>query len=169
MPRRILVLDTSILCCLLQIPGKDSAGPADDRWDHDRVRALIDRETSAASTFVLPLATIIETGNHISQAPGNRFAIAQRLANIMRDAAHENSPRAAFADQADLWRSCQLIALANTWPQLAATRLSIGDATIRDVAEYYAKAGFAVEILTADAGLKAYQPAEPPTIPRRRR
>ena len=169
MPRRILVLDTSILCCLLQIPGKDNAGPVDDRWDYKRVRALIDRETWTASTFVLPLATIIETGNHISQAPGNRFAIAQGLANIMRDAANESSPWAAFADQADLWRSYQLIALANSWPQLAASGLSIGDATIKEVAEYYAKTGCDVEILTADAGLKAYQPAERPAIPRRRR
>ena len=54
------------------------------------------------------------------------------------------------------------------WPTLAASGLSIGDTTIKDVAEFYLEAGYQVEILTGDEGLKAYEP----TIvnrPRRRR
>ena len=170
MSARVLIFDTSVLCCLLKVPGKDSAGPLHDRWDHGRVRTLIDSESkSGATLFVLPLASIIETGNHISQAPGDRFPLAAGLGGLIRDAANENSPWAAFTDQADLWGSDQLNTLADSWPQLAAAKLSIGDATIKDVAEYYARKGYTVEILTADAGLKAYQPAEPVMIPRRRR
>jgi len=59
--------------------------------------------------------------------------------------------------------------LADTWPALAVGRFSFGDATIKYVAEYYASAGMNVEILTGDNGLKAYQPASPLAIPRRRR
>ena len=46
--------------------------------------------------------------------------------------------------------------------------LSIGDATIKDVATYYREAGYGVEILTGDEGLKAYEPTLI-TAPRRRR
>ena len=168
MPRRILIFDTSILCCLLKIPGKDTAGPRDDRWDHDRIAILVADETKQEATFVLPLASIIETGNHIAQAPGDRLALATDLARLIAAAPDANSPWAAFADQDDLWRTDQLKTLAASWPALAAGGLSIGDATIKDVAEYYAEAGFAVEILTGDAGLKAYQPTTPALIPRRR-
>ncbi len=169
MPGRVLIFDTSILCCLLKVPGKDTAGPIDDRWDHDRVQQLITTATAAASTFVLPLASIIETGNHVSQVSGNRFSLATALAKLIADAANAATPWAAFADQTDLWGSAQLSILAATWPELAKSGMSIGDATIKDVAEYYARAGFAVEILTGDAGLKAYQPVAPAPIPRRRR
>jgi hypothetical protein len=168
MPRRILIFDTSILCCLLKIPGKDTAGPKDDRWNYDRIATLVATETKLEATFVLPLASIIETGNHIAQAPRDRFVLANGLAALIADAADANSPWAAFADQDDLWRTDQLKNLAASWPTLAAAGFSIGDATIKDVAEYYAEAGFAVEILTGDAGLKAYQPTTPALIPRRR-
>jgi hypothetical protein len=62
-----------------------------------------------------------------------------------------------------------LKSLADDWPNLAARGVSIGDATIKTVAEYYARAGYEVEILTGDLGLKAYQPAQPTLTPRRRR
>ena len=45
----------------------------------------------------------------------------------------------------------------------------MGDATIKIVAEYYGKAGMTVEIITGDAGLKAYETIAPVLIPRRRR
>ena len=169
MPKRVLIFDTSILCCLLKVPGKETAGTNDDRWDHDRVRNHLAAASADDSTFVLPLASIVETGNHIAQAPGDRFAIAKGLEDLIRSAADQASPWAAFAEQAELWGTEALRRLADTWPVMAGCRESISDATIRDVAEYYARAGFAVEILTADAGLKAYQPAEPVMIPRRRR
>ena len=34
MSKRVLILDTSVLCCWLQVPGKEEAGPVNDRWDH---------------------------------------------------------------------------------------------------------------------------------------
>lgn len=169
MSRRVLIFDTSILCCLLKIPGKDTAGPTSDRWDYDRVQKLIAAETDLSSTFVLPLASIIETGNHVSQAAGDRFTLATALAKLIADAANANTPWAAFADQAELWSSIQLGRLAASWPELAKGGLSIGDATIVDVAEYYTRAGVTVKIVTGDSGLKAYEPSRPPPIPRRRR
>nr|WP_315473305.1 hypothetical protein [uncultured Rhodoferax sp.] len=169
MSKRILILDTTVLCCWLQVPGKDEAGPVNDRWDYARINALLEAERAKHSTFVLPIATLIETGNHIAQAPAQRFERANGLATYLREAADAQSPWAAFTDQSPLWQSENLRSLADTWPALAAGGTSIGDHTIKDVAEYYASAGYHVEILTGDAGLKAYQPATPVSIPRRRR
>lgn len=169
MSQRILIVDTSVLCCWLQVPGKEEAGPLEDRWNHERISQLLEEELKQKSTLVLPLATLIETGNHIAQAPANRFECATALAGYLREAANATSPWVAFTEQTELWQSTNLHALADVWPQLAAQKLTIGDATIKDVAEYYAKAGYAVEILTGDAGLKAHQPAQPVNIPRRRR
>lgn len=169
MSKRVLILDTSVLCCWLQVPGKEETGPVNDRWNHDRINVLLNEEREKNSTFVLPIATLIETGNHIAQASKYRFERASSLAGYLREAADAQSPWAAFTDQSQLWQAENLRALADTWPHLANGGTSIGDATIRDVAEYYAKAGYFVEILTADAGLKAYEPARPVAIPRRRR
>ncbi|MBC7453611.1 MAG: hypothetical protein H7335_07885 [Massilia sp.] len=169
MSKRVLILDTSVLCCWLQVPGKEEAGPVHDRWNHARIDHLLKRERAKDSTFVLPLATLIETGNHIAQAPGHRFDRASSLATYLREAADAQSPWAAFVDQTSLWQSENLRLLADTWPHLAVGGTSIGDHTIKDVAEYYARAGYFVEILTGDAGLKAYEPVRPAAIPRRRR
>ena len=169
MSRKVLILDTSALCCWLRVPGKEVAGPATDRWDHARVEELLSIERQKNSTFVLPLATLIETGNHIAQAPEHRFERATALADHLRDAADASTPWAAFTEQSPLWESENLRLLAGNWPALAAGGFSIGDATIKDVAEYYASAGYTVEILTGDKGLKAYQPAKPIPIPRRRK
>jgi hypothetical protein len=167
--KRVLILDTSVLCCWLQVPGKEEAGPTTDRWDYARINKLLEQEKAKNSTFVLPIATLIETGNHIAQASNQRFERACNLAKYLREAADAQSPWAAFTDQSALWQSDNLRALADTWPTLANGGTSIGDHTIKDVAEYYARAGYFVEILTGDAGLKAYEPAKPVSIPRRRR
>ena len=163
------MLDTCILCVWLQVPGMNQCGPAGDCWDYNRVDQKIEQEIKENATLVLPLASIIETGNHISQASHSRRERALELARIMDSVADEMSPWAAFSDQSVLWSPKKIKKLAASWPDLAAQRLSLGDATIKDVAEYYAQAGWQVEILTGDQGLKAYQPAVPLEIPRRRR
>ncbi len=168
MSRKVLILDTSVLCCWLRVPGKEDAGPVNNRWDHARIERLLNEERKLGSTFVLPMATLIETGNHIAQAPAHRFDRATALAAHLRDAADANTPWAAFTEQSPLWDAENLSVLADSWPTLAVGGTSIGDATIKGVAEYYAKAGYFVEILTGDLGLKAYEPVKPVLIPRRR-
>ena len=166
MPSRVLIIDTSVLCCLLAVPGKETCGSGKERWDKSRIEGLLANEQG--STLVLPLATIIETGNHIAQAPGDRFTIATEFAKYLAATADGASPWAAFTEQAVLWGSDKLRNLAENWPSLAAAQTSIGDATIKDVAEFYAKANYEVEIVTGDAGLKSYEPAKMPLVPRRR-
>lgn len=167
--KKALIIDTSILCVHLEVLGKDTCGTDNDHWDKKRVDKLLKQEEKESTTFVLPLATILETGNHIAQASSKRYEIAQALAEIISAAANEKTPWAAFTDQTVLWDAGSLRKLADDWPTLAAQKLSIGDATIKFVAEHYAKMGVRVEILTGDNGLKAYEPITPVRTPRRRR
>lgn len=169
MSRKVIIFDTSVLCCWLKVPGKDTCGPDKDRWNFDRIDKTIAAEIKKSSTFVLPLAAIIETGNHITQAAGDRYVLAQSLAELIRKTASGTEPWAAFSQQSPLWDKTNLERLAAEWPKLAAEKLSIGDATIKDVAEYYSASGCTVEILTGDQGLKVHQPTRPPLAPRRRK
>lgn len=169
--RKVLILDTSILCVWLQVSGMDSCGPDKDRWTYARVCQKIEEEQQRGDTlFVLPVATIIETGNHIAHANGDRYNMAGRLTGIIRDAAQEVSPWAAFTEQKELWNNEGLTSLSGRWRETAAGGQSLGDASIVDVANYYAGMGFDVEILTGDQGLKAWQPKPEKLvrIPRRR-
>lgn len=166
--RKVLILDTCILCVWLDVPGMDNCGPDDDKWDKARLTGKLQIEERAGTIFVLPLASIIETGNHIAQAAHSRRERAQSLGILMKGSANQQTPWAAFSQQNELWSPEKLIQLADNWPALADQRLSIGDATIKDVADFYAQMSYAVEILTGDQGLKAYEPAVPTEIPRRK-
>ncbi len=166
--RKVLIIDTSILCVYLRVPQMEECGKTGDKWDYDRVVSKINDEISKKSLLMLPLATLIETGNHIAHAPGDRYSVAMRLAEIITKTATATEPWAAFTSQSELWNEEHLKELSIEWPSLAASKLSIGDATIKDVAEFYSNSGYDVEILTGDGGLKAYEPRTG-SIPRRRR
>ena len=167
--KKVLIFDTSILCVWLEVPRMETCGPNDERWDKERIDNKISQEIRESTTFVLPLASIIETGNHIAQGAHSRRERGESLADLMKKSADQQSPWAAFSEQTALWSREKLKVLAQKWPDLAAQKMSLGDATIKDVAEYYAEMGFSVEILTGDQGLKSYEPGAPPEIPRRRR
>lgn len=169
--KKVLIIDTSIMCVWLQVPGMESCGPDKNRWTYDRVSEKIKKEQENGTTFILPMATIIETGNHIAHAYGNRYEAADRLTNIIKDSAKEESPWAAFTEQNELWDKNGLVSLVDRWKDTAAGGQSLGDASIVDVANYYADMSFEVEIFTGDEGLKAYEPVhheEKPT-PRRKK
>lgn len=169
MLRRIIVLDTSIFCCWLKVPGKETAGSGASGWDHARVSSLIDKEVNQfGATLVLPLAAVIETGNHIANASSQRFEKARELARHLTDAVGAASPWAAFTQQAVLWEKENIERLANEWPDLAKAGLSLADATMSDVADYYARTGYSVQLLTADRGLSEYRSFRALLLPRRR-
>lgn len=167
--KNVMILDTSILCVWLKVPGKETCGSGRSCIDFDKVDKEIKSAMDLHYTLVLPLASIIETGNHITHASQYRRERATALAELMTKAADEASPWAAFNDQQTLWTPEGLRKLAQAWPNLAAQKLSIGDATIAQVADRYAQMGFHVEIYTGDQGLKEHHLVVPPPQPRRRR
>lgn len=81
---KVLIIDTNILCVYLKVPYMNDAGPADDKWNYERVSSKIAEEITNKTILVLPMATLIETGNHIAQANGEIYTIAQDLANIIK-------------------------------------------------------------------------------------
>lgn len=101
--KKVLVVDTSILCVWLKVPGKETCGSSNALITYDMVADKIEAEKKNGTTFILPLATIIETGNHIAHSSGDRKSLGDEFAQIMIDSADENSPWAAFTEQSTLW------------------------------------------------------------------
>lgn len=168
--KKILILDTSILCVWLQVPRMLTCGPDINRWDYGKVEQKIKAEIGLHTTFVLPLAVIIETGNHIAQANGDKTAVTTKFVSLIHKTIEEESPWAAFTQQGFLWEGEQMKELMNRWKDLVHTKHSLGDASIVDVAQFYAESGYEVEIFTGDEGLKAFEPIKHPLPkPRRRR
>lgn len=139
MKHKVLIIDTSMLVVYLQVPGMDSCGPDADRWNYLRVKQKIDVEIAAGTKLILPLATIIETGNHIAQAGGHtNFDIASAFCEYIILSADGESPWMPMDAQVEnLWSRENLKRLAQRWPALAATKHSMGDATIVDVAKHF--------------------------------
>ena len=169
MKKKVLIFDTSVLCVWLRVPGKETCGPEDNRLNYDVVNAKIEEEKKQGTTFVLPIASIIETGNHIAHSTGDRHVVRHAFADIISATADQISPWAAFTEQSELWKKENLKVLAERWKESVISGQSLGDASIVDVANYYASAEFDVEIFTGDKGLKAYEPSTPMVKPRRRR
>lgn len=70
-------VDTSIMVNLLNVPGKNQ--------DHTRVKEAYQQMVANGDTFVLPVATLVETGNHIANSSGaDRFRIASKFVELIR-------------------------------------------------------------------------------------
>lgn len=120
--------------------------------------------------MILPLASIIETGNHIAQVHGDRHNIINAFVEHIDNAIDGRIPWAAFTEQSHLIGNDALKQTLRTWKETAVSGQSLGDALIVEVAKYYASYGYQVEIFTGDEGLKAYEPVVESTIvPRRKR
>lgn len=168
MSKKVIIFDTCVLCCWFNVPGKTTCGPEHDKWDHQRINDIIERERDKQTIFVLPLASIIEMGNHIALSSGDRYTLATQFASYIALTAENVSPWAAFNEQDTLWSKEAMNKLSTMWPTLATQGIGIGDATIKNVADFYAESGYNVELLTGDQGLKAHAPQTPPLVPRRR-
>jgi hypothetical protein len=172
---KVIIIDTSIMCCWLNVCGKETCGSDEDKWNYDRVTSYIDSETKQGSTLVLPLPVIIETGNHIAQAKQMRYECALQFVEVITKAVDEITPWAAFTRQLDLLDGNNIKELIRKWPELVKAEqkgnLSMGDIMIKSVADYYASFGNEVVILTGDAGLKTYEQVDISGVgvPRRRK
>jgi hypothetical protein len=80
----IIFIDTGVLCNLLEVPSRCQ--------DHGEVVQRFEEFVSEGCQFVLPLTSLIETGNHISHAGGNRRAAAERYARLIAQIADGGAP-----------------------------------------------------------------------------
>ena len=77
--RSATFIDSSILTNILNVPGKNA--------HHSVVVTEFLARQAAGTTFVLPVTTIVETGNHVAQLTGAaRHSCGQRLVDALHKA-----------------------------------------------------------------------------------
>lgn len=76
----VRIVDTSVLCNLLRVPNMDQ--------DADRAAREFSRAQADGDYFLLPVAVIYETGNHIAHVANGskRRAVAEGFAQLVRQA-----------------------------------------------------------------------------------
>jgi hypothetical protein len=81
----VWLVDTSILCEILDVPGKAS--------QHTTLQAEFRRRVTAGDRFVIPVTAIIETGNHICNVKqGDRRGAAERFHMLLTDVRNGKVP-----------------------------------------------------------------------------
>lgn len=154
MPAKVYFIDTSVFCNILPVPGRDQ--------DRDEVLAeLSNRQKNA--TLILPITTIIETGNFIAQlaAGGERRAVAARFVGVLRLICEGKAPWSMHQFAWDLEIIQDLIDGAGTGKRLhehAEGRVGAGDLTILAEARSYAARArpAVVGVWSLDANLSTY-------------
>lgn len=149
-------VDTSILLELLAVPGKCQQ-PAVVKKRHDEL-------IGDGAQFVLPVATVIETGNHIVHLPdgAHRRDCAQRFVGLLRLVASDRLPWALHSvawDERMLVKLCDGTANTGPFVELAAAGiLGTGDLAILAECESYSErtAHVKVRVWTLDEKLDAY-------------
>lgn len=79
--RKVLVIDTSVLYVWLKVSGKETCGPSNALVTYEKVSEK-EEEKKKGTTFILPLATIIETENHIAHSSGDRMSLGEEFARV---------------------------------------------------------------------------------------
>lgn len=94
----IWIIDTSVFCNLLDIPGRNQ--------NRDEVKKMFKEMVAHGDSFLLPYTVILETGNHLGQTQGNRFKIAENFMNIIKDTLEHNAPWEflTFPGEENFWR-----------------------------------------------------------------
>lgn len=154
-------IDTSIIMNLLEIP--------DMCQDREKVKEEFKKAVSECETLILPIATIIESGNHIAHiGNGNvRREKAMKFKTFLEKTANEEAPWTLYG--MDLKKE-DLLALADDFPQMALTlRMGIGDMSIIRFYQNYKATIPAIGrimIWSTDTHLKGY--VEDLTVSRRK-
>jgi hypothetical protein len=154
----VVFVDTSILCALLRVPGKDAG--------HEDVRAEFRTRHAAGDLFILPLTAVIETGNHIEQIEDglghHRRRCAEGLCAILRLVADGTAPwvlhRVTWDDRL-LGRFCDGGPGSPPFVDVAGPgQLGGGDLSILVERDFYreARAHVPVEVWTLDRRLEAW-------------
>jgi hypothetical protein len=119
--REVVLIDTSVLCHLLDVPNK---GGKQAEVIHE-----LKRLQGKGATLVIPLTAVIETGNHVAQNGDGRQrrAAAQRFARLMGQAARGEQPFTLHPLDRD-----RVLALLDGFTDHATRGVGMGDQTIID-------------------------------------
>ncbi|WP_461204561.1 hypothetical protein [Clostridium sp. DL1XJH146] len=156
-------IDTSVLVNILDIPNMNQ----NRKTVLEEYKKL---EDSKIDTLLLPLATIIETGNHIAHiSEGNvRRIKAKIMADMLKDMANGNAPWDYY--EGEISRE-DLLYFAKEFPDMAMRETGIGDLSIISAYNKYKETVPAIgyiRIWSLDEHLKVYK-EEMAQIRRRKR
>lgn len=121
-------IDTSVMMNLLEVPGRC----ADSQMIKEEFRLAIESK----EVLILPVATIIETGNHIAHINnGNiRRTIATQFGEYLRKTAEGEAPWQLYGVELD---KDGLLYLAEHIEENAIQQIGVGDMSIIHVYEQY--------------------------------
>ncbi|WP_294900346.1 hypothetical protein [uncultured Eubacterium sp.] len=121
-------IDTSVMTNMLEIPGRCS--------DTEKIQKEFKQAVEANEVLILPIATIIETGNHIAHiADSNaRRSIAGKFGEYLRKTAEGEAPWQLYGIEID---KEGLLYLANHIEENASYKIGIGDMSIIHAYEQY--------------------------------
>ncbi len=158
----VSIIDTSILCNIINIPHMNQ--------DHQKIiEELLVLQRDPQQTLILPLATIIETGNHIAHiADGNvRREKAQVMTELINRTVNDQAPWTYYGKE--LERE-DLLEISSAVVDYAVMGIGIGDLSILQVYKKYkdtVPAIGSIRIWSLDHHLKSYH-EEMPSVKRRR-
>ena len=144
----IWLIDTSILCNILDLPG----------FNQDRTEILgeFENRISSGDLFFLPFVVFIETGNHIAQLSGNyKYEFAQKFVHLVKQALNSEAPfkPLRFPEKDELLR------IIDEFPEFAGKGIGFGDfSIIEDWKDQTSKfMAYSVRIWSLDSGLQGYE------------
>lgn len=145
-------IDTSVLTNILDIP-KMNSNKVEVMEEFNVLRS------DNSNTLLLPLATIIETGNHIAHiSDGNtRRKKGKQMAEMLRNMAQGNAPWDYYENE--ITRE-DLLNMANNFPDMVMRETGIGDLAIISAYEKYKNSVPAIgyiRIWSLDNHLAGYQ------------
>jgi predicted nucleic acid-binding protein len=116
----ICLIDTSVFCNVIRVPNRDQ--------HHAAVMARLKQLITDKTTLLLPMAAVVETGNHIAQNGDGRERrqAAERFVNTVTEAMGGNAP----------WTPTPFLELASLqawlaeYPDRAMSGLGLGDLTM---------------------------------------
>ena len=155
--QEVIFIDTSILCNIVPVPGFDQ--------HREKVRAEMKEYVEKKAKFILPITTVIETGNHIAQLAGgnDRRESAERFSEILRLVVEHKAPWSLVDVK---WREdflSDLLEGADTEESLvdlAVRKVGLGDLCIlTERMRYERRTQLRATIWTLDKALAAHNPS----------
>jgi hypothetical protein len=144
----VRIVDTSVLCNLLRVPNRDQ--------EADRAVREFGRAQAARDVFLLPIAVIYETGNHIAHSPNGakRRVVAEGFVELVRKAFEGEIP----FTPTPLQNSEDMTRWLDEFPDRAMTGMGFADLAITKVWEEQCELnqGRRVLIWSYDGHLQGY-------------
>ena len=150
----VRIVDTSVLCNLLRVPNMDQ--------DAERAAAEFRRAQEDRDVFLLPVAVIYETGNHVAHiaSGGKRRVVAEGFVQLVRSAFEGDFPFVPTP----LQNPEEMVEWLDEFPDRAMTGTGFGDLAITKVWDEQRELNRSrrVMIWSYDRHLQGYD--EPPRI-----